>query len=266
LAADNAIDFGIQIALKENARILLVNAYELEKIYTRMAFPIYFIDAEIRRIEEKANYHLEMKCDWIKNKFNLDCDCKSIYGAAKNSILELIKQKKPTLVVMGTNGASGIKDKLMGSTTSNIITKSKYPVLAVPLKAKFGYLRNIAYLTNLRHYNATVKKIHQFKFLSNPKIALIHVYEDPLTEPQENLLLGNIQKQLKNKFKKIEFSYHAIRGLDIGSELSQISKSKRYDLLVMNFHKRSLLESLIFPNMTKKIVNYTRVPLLVIPT
>ena len=50
-------------------------------------------------------------------------------GHAHKSILELAGSLPADLIVMGTHGRSGVRDKLLGSTTERVITHSLCPVL-----------------------------------------------------------------------------------------------------------------------------------------
>src|SRR4030095_8489039 len=50
-------------------------------------------------------------------------------GPAHKSILELARLLSADLIVIGTHGCSGVRDKLLGSTTERVITHSLCPVL-----------------------------------------------------------------------------------------------------------------------------------------
>jgi len=95
---------------------------------------------------------------------------------AVDFILETIDKKKPDLVVMGTTGASGLKEMIIGSNTSTIVEKAKCPVIAVPEKKIFSAIKSITYATN---YNLTdiyaLEKLVEIAKLFHAKITLLHV-------------------------------------------------------------------------------------------
>lgn len=48
-----------------------------------------------------------------------------------------MKEQKIDLVVMGTKGASGVTEILIGSNTADVIEKCHCPVLAIPAESDF---------------------------------------------------------------------------------------------------------------------------------
>ena len=72
----------------------------------------------------------------------------AFYGFFTDYIKEEEKDKNIYLIIMGTKGASGIKAVSMGSNTDNVITKVKYPVLAVPENAEYHRPKEIAFPTD----------------------------------------------------------------------------------------------------------------------
>ena len=53
-------------------------------------------------------------------------------GKASEIILELSKALKPDLIIMGSNGKDSISDYILGTTTSNVVDNSSFPVLVIP--------------------------------------------------------------------------------------------------------------------------------------
>jgi nucleotide-binding universal stress UspA family protein len=53
-------------------------------------------------------------------------------GNAPSRILEIIEEKKPDLVVVGTHGRTGPRRWLLGSVAERVVQLSKSPVLTVP--------------------------------------------------------------------------------------------------------------------------------------
>src|SRR5690606_21780243 len=73
----------------------------------------------------------------------------SIYeGTVIEGILQTIEDLGSDFVIMGTSGASGLKERLVGSETATIIGKSKVPVLAIPIKYTWKKPQEILLATN----------------------------------------------------------------------------------------------------------------------
>ncbi|MDC1211866.1 universal stress protein [bacterium] len=56
---------------------------------------------------------------------------------------------KADLIVMGTTGATGFKEIMLGSVASGVIQHAHCPVLAVPNSEKFGVPTNILLAADL---------------------------------------------------------------------------------------------------------------------
>ena len=54
-------------------------------------------------------------------------------GAPLPVILEQAKAKKAAYIVIGSHGHGGMYELLLGSTTSGVLRKARYPVLVVPI-------------------------------------------------------------------------------------------------------------------------------------
>jgi hypothetical protein len=54
-----------------------------------------------------------------------------------DALKKTIAIQLPDLIIMGTKGASGLKELLIGSNTVNVIAKIRMPVLVVPEAARF---------------------------------------------------------------------------------------------------------------------------------
>ncbi len=59
--------------------------------------------------------------------------------------LSLIADYKIDIVVMGTHGASGITELILGSNTASVIEKAPVPVLAIPANAVYTGINNVVY-------------------------------------------------------------------------------------------------------------------------
>ncbi|MFN3404375.1 MAG: universal stress protein [Cytophagaceae bacterium] len=69
------------------------------------------------------------------------------------SVETLAKQYKTDIIIMGTNGASGIKKMLLGSNAAKVINSSKIPVLLIPSDYTFTDLSHVALAADIKNFN-----------------------------------------------------------------------------------------------------------------
>ena len=261
LAADNALNYAIPVAIKEAAKIVLVHAFNIDPMYTTRAFPGRLIEYEIIHAEERAKYHLRGKCESIKSEHNVVCEYISGFDFPVNFIKQAVKRFSPQMIIMGTNGASSLSEKILGSTTARIIGKADCPVIAIPASAKYHGVQKIAYALDFSQNDSnTFRKIKRLNSLFSAHVSVIHICKPQDADSHKTQLA-----QLKKKAEKEvggNISYRIIQASGIGDELMKIAKNKRYDILVMVTHTRSFIESLFDSSETKRVSNSIRIPLL----
>ena len=69
-------------------------------------------------------------------------------GFAEEEVTEEEKKIKCDLVIMGTYGAKGPFEIMIGTNAAGVIDKSICPVIVVPEKATAGRLNKIVFATN----------------------------------------------------------------------------------------------------------------------
>ena len=64
---------------------------------------------------------------------NVDIEYYIREGNTTDEILDFTERYSIDLIVMGTNGKDSMADYILGSTSSNVVSKSHVPVLSVPI-------------------------------------------------------------------------------------------------------------------------------------
>ncbi|MNS23462.1 Universal stress protein family protein [compost metagenome] len=182
-------------------------------------------------------------------------------------ILEFCKKKKVDLIIMGTKGASGLKEKLIGSFTAEVMTKATCPVLAIPEIYVFKAPKNITYATNYsKKDKKLIKSLLELNLISNPKINLLHIDWgiNFFTADEDH---EKYKKAIEMQFKDSSFTFNHVAGEDLEKTLLEEIVNSKTDILVMNPLKRKGIWNRIFHrSVTKKIAYHINIPLLSIPT
>ncbi len=134
--AQNAINYALNLYKDEACKFYLLNTYT-PIIYSydyRMSAGGYLGEvADIVRensIEklEKIEKELKEKFNNFKHQFKII----SSFNLLTDEIKDIVSKHSIDLIIMGTKGASGVKEVLFGSNTIRIIKKANCAVLAVP--------------------------------------------------------------------------------------------------------------------------------------
>ena len=139
--AENALEYACAAAKDLYARVILFNSY---------SFPIHAANARlpashIKELEEHNKDLLKERAAKLSHKWGIEVDYE--YGLmleVSDELDNLVAKHQGDLVVMGMAPRS-LAQELFGNTTTSVIMKQKYPVLAVPLGATFGGLNKILF-------------------------------------------------------------------------------------------------------------------------
>jgi nucleotide-binding universal stress UspA family protein len=259
--SENAIDFAVAFAKKENAMLILLHAYHIT--YPVSDFPGEIIAEEISETKKAAEEKLKKLCLEIMQTKKVICERVCKEGFAAEVILEASAKMHPDFIVMGTKGASGIKEVLLGSNTAKVIEQAQHPVIAVPDGALFHGIKKITYATN--YYVSDIDAIKTLCEIAEPfkaVINIIHISDEEYIPEGERELLKQFVSKVSKKVDYNNFSFQLISGKDVEKELNNYLKNDSTDLLSMSTLHRNLLEKFFGKSITKKLAYHTNVPLL----
>ena len=178
-------------------------------------------------------------------------------------MIETVKNERADLVIMGTQGATGAKEILLGTHTVHVIKKATCPVISVPSSYEYENPMETLFPTD---YEIDYQKEHLQQLLDiaknhNGSIEVIHVSSGyDLTENQ----LKNKQK-LKDVLSGIAHLFHDLPSQEIITAINGFQVKKRMNLLVMVQNKHTFLERLFIEPTIKKIGFHVTIPFMVVP-
>lgn len=188
------------------------------------------------------------------------------YGLLIDVTRRLIKEKKIDLIVMGTKGASGVKQLIIGSNTGDIITKVQSNTLVVPEQVTYGRPRVVAFPTdyNIFYSHAILETLSEYLVANNAYLKVLHVVgsKEDLSEDQQNNK-DYLQDYLEEMFPK-QHSFHLIDNRRITQGIEEFVSKKQVDLTVMVAKNLNFLQQLLFDSTVEKVSFHTQVPFLVI--
>jgi nucleotide-binding universal stress UspA family protein len=168
------------------------------------------------------------------------------------------KKLRSGLIVMGTHGATGLKKVVMGSNTSDVISSSTIPVLAIPASAEYKGFRNIVYASDLRNILKELKQLIPYAKKFESTIHLVHIVSSGKSVPMtEEKIEGIIEK---SGYENIVVMVLADSSVEKGIE--QYIKNSRADILAMFTRDLNFYEKLFDRSITRRMAFHSKVPLL----
>lgn len=182
-------------------------------------------------------------------------------GNPIDGIIETAQNSKSQIIIMGTHGASGLKRILFGSNTSDVISKSNVPVLAIPQRYRFKKINTIVYASDL---NNTINELKHIIPIAKQLGATIEVLNLNYMYNKNDDKKSIIEKKIKS------LSYKKIKLIEQKATIEQtmIDQIKKYlvqrkpQILVMFPEDKAWFDKLFISNKTEELANHLKLPLL----
>ncbi|WP_247235556.1 universal stress protein [Telluribacter sp. SYSU D00476] len=266
-AAQNGLHYAVQLAPLLGASIILYHSYSpIESGF----FPEAMRDEENNEEEQKLRDRLNtIRDEIIRSGSQVPVSIYLEKGTDIKRITAYCTTNCVDLVIMGTTGATGAKEVLIGSFTSHVISEAACPVLAVPPTFEFRVPKKIFYASDYKstdfkgiHYTARLKdQLHA-------ELQMVHAVFNMTFAAQEDKLLKSYQAKLAKllHLDVAELPYHLVRGEDTSDTLLHYAVKERADMLVIAQSKQTnLLDWMFHRSLTKEVVHQATVPILALP-
>lgn len=194
-----------------------------------------------------------------QHKINFLTATPPFIDSVKNSVNDL----EIDLIVMGTKGANGFKDTLIGSHAVSVITRVKCPTLIIPEGCNYNKPKNLVLPSdfNLQYKNKVLTTLTKFINYYNTTVNVLRV-----SISSEKLTINQLKNKnhLKEALQQIDLNFHKVDSINLEEGLQEFIENRQINVVAIiakniNFFQRLFL----YPN-RKKISYHTKIPFLVL--
>ncbi|MDX1630184.1 MAG: universal stress protein [Fulvivirga sp.] len=253
--ATNASTLAIELAEKSKGEIHFLHL---------MSIPVDWLQID----DQKAIYpeittqveHAKNQLDyWKEQARQLNLTAKSYihYNESQTGILKYANEENVDLIVMGSKGASGFKEILIGSNTERIVRHAHCPVLVVKEKISFAQIKKIMFPTNLEaSQNKIAQVAYQWMNICDAKLTIVRL---------------NTHYHWVDSMKFIEEidSFAAENGITsyeartfdadyIEDGIIECAETINCDLIVMGTHNRTGIAHIIAGSVAEDVANHAK--------
>lgn len=261
----SAILYAVELFIEDGAVFHLLNAFSPYIVAPSGPIEAPAIDETIfRAAEDNSKRDLEK----FKNKIiadfpDADVKIHSKFDFFTNSIYRFLIDYDINCIVLGTKGASGIKEIVMGSNTSSLIGKVETPILAIPEETVYQPLKKVVICTDL-NVVPTEKGLQPIKRLLELTGASLHVLSVLKTERELTRNELNVQDVYEKLLINGNVVFKTYYNKDIEAGINLYVEEIKADLVCAIARKHTFLERLLERSKSKALTNHTKVPLLII--
>lgn len=261
--AKAGIRFALQWASQENIELVFIHVLHILRAsrWTNSYF-IKYAEQEELVCNDKFEKHITEMLKKFEGKAPKYSKV-VINGIAPDlSILDYCRKHSDIdYVCLSTRGAGKV-ERIFGTNTGTLITKSDIPVIAVPKNYKVSKIQKIMYASDFKNYEAELTQVVDFAKPLKATLDVLH-FSWP-NEDDINAKKLEAEAKTKHQYKvNILFeSYKAINGT-LTNIKQQISLKKPSVLVMFTERNRTLFQKIFQPSKTEQLSFQLKVPLLI---
>jgi nucleotide-binding universal stress UspA family protein len=252
--ARNALDYAVALANRFDSKILLYHAFKT-RITSRTFISIDSI------LKEEAEEKMEAISEEVKKDLigNASIQGLAMRGDVIPAIQHRAAMENADLIVMGTEGASGIRGIVMGSTAVGVLESVEVPVLVVPKGAIYKGFESLVIALDEKAVSSP-EVLRPLFLIARAYDLAIKVYHK--TDPQHP---SELDEQVAGLFNDIPHGfYYETNEMDANESILQYARHEMADLLCLVRRKRNFLEKLFETSITRQQVLHGNLPMLIL--
>jgi len=258
--AVQAFKFAVDIAKESRGEVILLNVVELPVMHESVLMPtLSFEEAFIKDMKAHAEKNFaKMKDKWAKEGPKVTSFVE--FGGATPTIRDFVKDNKIDLLVMGTHGASGLKEFFVGSNTEKIVRTSEVPVIAIKGQVKISSIKNIVFPNTfgMEQEELTLK----VKALQNFFKATLHVlYVNTPSSFRRDIEVKKEMKAFAKRFMLKDYTLTIFNDYSEEEGLRNFVADTKADMVAMSTHGRRGINHLMSGSIAEDVVNHLTCPI-----
>jgi len=263
--ANKALKYAIFMAKALNCKLKVVHSLVFNDLGEFRQNPTALI-ADSKKVEKEAEVNLKKIGEIVKSQ-GIDCEMTIYTGKISAWFPDYVDKYKPSLIVMGTTGASSFSNKFFGSNTYSVIKNTKYPLLAVPKNATVEKIKKIIFSTDYKDAD-----IQSIDFLSRiathfeSNIEVTHIIDSETKKKENNqILFDKLKSKVGAQVPYKNIKYKLFQCDDVLTGIQLLLEESKPDLFSLVMRKQGFLERFLFGSITEKMVYHTETPMVIFP-
>ncbi len=179
------------------------------------------------------------------------------------AINQTIKREQIDLIIMGTKGATGLKQVFFGSNTVKVIQRCHVPVLVIPDNYKFSKIYRSSMATSFKD-PYTIKDIKIYRSiiaLNKSEVHVLHIF----CKNDKAMELSDCIDFFNSNFSNVKFKYLEVNNDLLEKAIKSYITNNKIDLMVMMKRPSSFINRFLNKDVVQHFVFSIPVPFLVLP-
>ena len=255
----NAFRLAIDFADQTNGEVHVLHVIEVPVMHDSLLMPTLSFEASLLK-ELGDNAENQFKKLLAAHPAQTPVVTKNVFGNTSLMILDYITDNHIELVVMGTQGASGLRELLIGSNAERIVRRSSCPVITVRGYEKLKNIRNIVFPNSLEEEQHDL--VEHVKALQQFLKATLHIVwvNTPGNFKSDNITLVKL-KDFAKRFALKDYTLNIFNETHEESGVINFAHMIKADMIAMGTHGRKGLNHIMSGSLAEDVVNHIDCPI-----
>ncbi len=202
----------------------------------------------------------QKRLEKLKEEFG-DSETHIAYGGMKETVTKFAHDHRFDMILMGTKGSYGIKEKLTGSETQHVVRRSIVPVLSVMCDRSELNIENILLVHDFAAEEEQDLKILKLLLAATgAKLHLLYV-----SKKDSDAYADQMRKNMEafvTAFGYANTEIHIIKDHNVVHGITHFNQMLDMDVVCIGTHGRKGIQQLFYSSPVEKLVNHLYKPLI----
>lgn len=254
--AVNAFRVAVDIALQARGTVLLLHVVELPVVNDPIIMPVAAFEQDfLTTLRDKAM----VEFDKTISKYGHGAKViKNVaFGSTAKTITEVANKEGVDVILMGSHGASGLRELFIGSNAEKVVRNSAVPVLVFK-NYRQGPIKNIVFpntldLEKMKDFTMQVKALQAF---FKAKIHIVYV-NTPTNFTSDTVTLARL-KAFAKRFMFKDVTLNIVNHQFEEEGILDFARSVDADLIAVGTHGRKGISHLINGSLAENVINHSK--------
>jgi nucleotide-binding universal stress UspA family protein len=198
----------------------------------------------------------------LKERFkNVNIKEHVVFDSFQKHMSEFVVKDATDLIVIGSKGASGMDEVLVGSNTEKVVRSAKVPVLTVKSYTDSFDPRKIVFASNFKNISENaIEALKNIQAIFMAKIVFVKIITPNTFETTPDTI-----KLINNFAKTYNFEDYEAKLFNYFTEeegIRAFGQQENADILAMTTHGRKGVSHLLFGSIAEEVANHAALPVL----
>jgi nucleotide-binding universal stress UspA family protein len=257
-----AIQHASFLARLAKADMILLHVLPYSEYHFEIPEPVLRIENH-DQINKIVAQKLDELADDVNKNYGIRPKVMSSEGKIAREIMQIAKDENVDLIVMGTHGAKGFEEIMIGSNAHKVVSLAPCPVITVQTDAqKLGFTNIVLPIDRSAHSREKVEVAIDFANIYQAKLHILGLLESKEASEYDKLQLVLDQVQHAIEKAGLTFTRHTVKGDHLAAEALKYGTNVNADLIIIMTDQESEVTGLFLGLLAKQIVNHSRIPVL----